>query len=175
MRWPAEPTQRRFPARPPRDPRFSLPPWGAGGRFLAASACSGLSSPPLAPIGNIRSSVCLSSISHSAFMGLSLCLYSTISLYKFLFLSPPPPPLVRSPVSLFLSFLHPTCFPKLLSPCLPFSSVPIILEENTVGGLYTLEIAFKLKTTTTISTSHSCRPLHVGGSSKCPSMSPASP
>lgn len=156
MRWRAEPTPRPAPRAPSPRPAdsCSVP----GGR-------AGAPGRPRALRASFPSS--RSSISHSAFMRLSLCLYSTS---KSLF--PSPLSLVHSPGLSFPLFSPAHLLPQVavsLSPtsCSSHNSY-LSLEENTEGGLYTLEIAFKLKTTTTISTSRSCRPLPVVGHGNVP-------
>lgn len=134
---------------------FSLRPWGAGGRAWAASR-----SPGFLP---------LLSLFHFSFR-----LYASLSVSLFHFqISISFSPLFSSLTGLsFPLFPPPYLLPQVavsLSPtsCSSHNSY-LSLEENREGGLYTLEIAFKLKTTTTISTSRSCRPLPVVGHGNVP-------
>lgn len=156
MEWPAEPTQPRFPAPSlrvvgsctlPGVAGTSFRPLGLPGSSRARTRAEGVTVrssglcclqaflPHLAPPPRVPSLppppvICeytlVCPISLSAFMTLHVSIPIPISLYKFLCL--PLPSLVHSQVSFPLS--SPTPFPRLLSPCLPFPSVPKILTRG---------------------------------------------
>lgn len=160
MRWRAEPTPRPAPRAPSPRP--------AGSRSVPGGRAGGPGRPRAlrASFPSSRSSVCLSSISHSAFMRLSVSLFHFQISISF-------SPLFSSLAGLSFPLFSPAhLLPQVAASLSPTSCSShnsyLSLEENREGGLYTLEIAFKLKTTTTISTSRSCRPLPVVGHGNVP-------
>lgn len=139
---------------------FSLRPWGAGGRAWAASRSPGFL--PLLSLFRL-------SLFHFSFR-----LYASLSVSLFHFqISISFSPLFSSLTGLSFPLFSPAhLLPQVAVSLSPTSRSShnsyLSLEENREGGLYTLEIAFKLKTTTTISTSRSCRPLPVVGHGNVP-------